>query len=616
MTSRLQEIQALFRQFLGNWPQFLLIHIAVNIVIFSLLAPAATTLLHLAVLLSGDAALSDQEILFFFISPLGFFSLLAIGSVFSIILFLEHAALLTAAWSNEDGTPASIKWVLMFLLLQAAALFRLALLVLMRVILNLVPFLVLAAVIYYLLLSSYDINYYLAEKPAEWRLAISLGALLIAIAGLNLVRLFISWIFCLPLLLFNGLGPAAALRESRVATRGRRLEVGAWLIGWLLFSFLLAALASALVAGIGNHAIPFAAESVNNLLVILSLLSVFGFLLSLTVTFVTSTMLSLLILKMFGDSSLGTPENPRPVVGCESRFKFTPNRYLLAGGLMVALVISILVVHGLMGRLKIEDRTEIMAHRGASASAPENTIAAIQGAIDSGAHWVEIDVQETADGKIVVIHDSDLKKIGGSALAVASSSARELQQVDIGSWFDASFSDQRIPTLQQVLELCRDRIGVNIELKYYGREKQLEQGVANIVEASGMVGQVMIMSLNYDGIKKMRRLRPDWTLGLLSSVALGELDKLDVDFLALNGRAASRQLIQHVQGRGKKIMVWTVNDVVGISTMMSRGVDAIITDEPALAVSILEQRLNLEPVQHILMQLADIFDQPSLYTEQ
>ena len=248
--------------------------------------------------------------------------------------------------------------------------------------------------------------------------------------------------------------------------------------------------------------------------------------------------------------------------------------------------------------------------------APENTIAAIQAAIDAGADWVEIDVQETADGEIVVIHDSDLKKVAGKSMKIADSSIAELQSVDIGSWFGPEFSDQRIPSLQQVLELCKGRVGVNIELKYYGSERHLEESVARIVEATDMQDQVVLMSLNYNGIKKMRELRPGWTLGLLSTVSLGNVIRLDIDFLALNAQSTSRTKIRSIHNRDKKVMVWTVNDAVGMSIMFGRGVDAIITDEPALAVSVLEQRKELNPAERLLLHLADVFDQPSMYLEQ
>jgi glycerophosphoryl diester phosphodiesterase len=102
----------------------------------------------------------------------------------------------------------------------------------------------------------------------------------------------------------------------------------------------------------------------------------------------------------------------------------------------------------------------------------------------------------------------------------------------------------------------------------------------------------------------------------LSSVAVGNLADLDVDFLALNGAAASRHLIRQAHQRGKQVMVWTVNDAVAMASMIGRGADALITDQPALAVKVLEHYQQLEPTERLLIQLADVFDRPGLYQEQ
>ena len=131
-----------------------------------------------------------------------------------------------------------------------------------------------------------------------------------------------------------------------------------------------------------------------------------------------------------------------------------------------------------------------------------------------------------------------------------------------------------------------------------------------------MTDQVMFMSLSYEGIQVLHGLRPDWKVGLLSSVAVGNLANLDVDFLALNGRAASRRLIRHAHERGKEVMVWTVNDALTMASMLGRGVDGLITDEPALAVTVLGHFEQLEPAERLLIQLADFFDRPDLYQEQ
>ena len=616
MHSMYREAAELIRRLRANWTRFLAIHVAVSVLVFTILTPLATALLRLSVSLSGKAALSDQDILFFFLSPAGFLALLLLGSVFSIIIFLGHAALLVVAGSVQAGRAATVKQVLLFLTGRMAGLFQLAVLVLLRALLNLLPFVLLVLLLYQLMLSDYDINYYLAEKPPEWKWAIALGGVIAAACGANLLRLFVNWVFCLPLMLFSGRSPMQALADSQSAAREDRVVIAAWLLTWLLAGLLLTGVVSGLLTLAAMYLIPGAAVSVKTLLLALGGVSLVGFLLYFAVTFTVSSWLSLLIMKLFDERGLKAELAPGTLAEATAAHPLLADRRVVGWALLAGFVAALLLTWLLVERLQFDSSTEVMAHRGASAAAPENTIAAVQIAIDSGAQWVEIDVQETADGHVAVIHDSDLKKIGGSALTVAGSTLEQLQQVDIGSWFGAEFADQRIPTLEEVLLLCKGRIGVNIELKYYGKQVRLEQRVAEIVERTGMMEQVMFMSLSYDGIQILHGLRPEWKVGLLSSVALGRLAELDVDFLALNGRAASRNLIRQAHKMGKQVMVWTVNDPVAMASMIGRGADALITDEPELAVTVLEHFEQLEPTERLLIQLADLFDRPGLYREQ
>ena len=121
-----------------------------------------------------------------------------------------------------------------------------------------------------------------------------------------------------------------------------------------------------------------------------------------------------------------------------------------------------------------------------------------------------------------------------------------------------------------------------------------------------MVQDIVLMSLNYDGILKVRALRPDWKIGLLTSLMIGNVMRLDVDFLAVNARFVTRSLVKRAHGHDKEVIVWTVNDPLGMSTMMSRGVDGIITDEPALAVSVMEQRAGLSSPERLILELASL----------
>jgi glycerophosphoryl diester phosphodiesterase len=257
--------------------------------------------------------------------------------------------------------------------------------------------------------------------------------------------------------------------------------------------------------------------------------------------------------------------------------------------------------------IQTRDEVTIVAHRGAAGKAPENTLASVRQAIEDRTDWVEIDVQETADGKVVVVHDSDFMKLAGNRVKVWDATLAQLADIDIGSWFGKEFSGERVPTLQQVLELCRGRANVVIELKYYGHDEQLEQRVIDIVEQAGMVENTAVMSLKYDAIKKMRSLRPSWKLGLLSATAIGDLTSLDADFLAVNSGMASAGFIRRAHEAGKQVFVWTINDPVSMSQMISKGVDGLITDEPEMARQVMEERAELSSLQRLLVQTALVF---------
>ena len=273
-------------------------------------------------------------------------------------------------------------------------------------------------------------------------------------------------------------------------------------------------------------------------------------------------------------------------------------------------VVAVLFGTWLMNGIQTRDDVAVIAHRGAAGKAPENTLASVRQAMKDSADWIEIDVQESMDGEVVVIHDSDFMKLAGKDLKVWDSTLKELREIDVGSWFGPEFSAERVPTLTQVLEETRGQSRVLIELKYYGHDQQLEQRVVDIVEKAGMVNEVAVMSLKLSGIKKFHALRPDWVVGLLSSKAIGNLYDLDMDFFAINMGMATPGFIRNVHLADKQVFVWTVNDQVSMSRMISLGVDGIITDEPELARNVLVDRSKLSSIERLLIHTAMLFGQP------
>ena len=257
-----------------------------------------------------------------------------------------------------------------------------------------------------------------------------------------------------------------------------------------------------------------------------------------------------------------------------------------------------------MTRVRLGDGVRGIARRGAAGGAPENTLASVALALEHGADVVEIDVQETADGEVVVIHDSDLMKVGGNPMRVWEATFDEIRAVDVGSWFGPEFTGQRVPTLEEVLETCRGKAVVDIELKYYGHDEMLEQRVSDIVERTGMGDQVIAMSLKGDADVKMKGIRPEWDVGLLTAKAVGDLTTAEADFLAVHVGMANSAFIHRAHEAGKDVYVWTVNDRLNMSRMMSRGVDGVITDHPSLARLVLEERAEMSPVERLLVTAA------------
>jgi glycerophosphoryl diester phosphodiesterase len=582
------------------------IHIAVNVLTLVVLTPLITVLIGWLILASGQTALTDEDILFFVLSPTGLLVMLLAAALYTTVVVFQQAAMISAGHHVALGHTVGIANLGRHLLVKFWPLFRLAFRMLGLIVLIATPFLVVCAAIFYLFLTEFDINYYLTARPADFWIACGfILACLLALAGV-LLRIFSGWMLALPLLLLNDESPARSLKISQKTSESKRLPIAFS----LLALFLLNTGMLALLAFFADHAVDgvlvLAGESLKVMAYLLGGLLLIWLLANLTIAFFTNSVLSLFILYMFKrmfraieDGDLNSGWVPTPLT---RSWDISATR--LAGLALAISLVAGIAVYITMHRLNLEDHTMIIAHRGASADAPENTLAALELAIKEGADWVEIDVQETREGEVVVIHDSDLKKIGGSGLKVFEASLAELQSVDIGSWKDPSFSDQRVPTLQQVLALCKNRIKIVIELKYYGQEKRLEERVADLVETAGMQDQIVVMSLSYAGIQKMKSIRPQWMVGLLASVAIGNITRLEADFFAINANFANRAFIKQMHRRNLKVMVWTVNDPISMSAMISKGVDGIITDKPGLASTVRKERVELGVHERIMIQLA------------
>ena len=589
----------------GAWSRrrlFVPLYLALRLLVLALVAPGVAALINVAVSLSSQSALTDQDIAFFILSPVGFLATLAVLSVFLLAEVLSFSVMAASLRAAPGNVWAAGRAGLSLVLRRAWPLLGFALRFLLRVLLLVAPFAAVALVIAWWTLTEYDINYYLAYHPPAFVVAAGLIGLVLLALAFVLIRRLSGWALALHLVLFEGTAPGAAFGQSEARMRGRHAMLRRRLVLWLAVRLALGAAITALTGAIVSL-LPDARA--DNLALVLWLGMAVVALSGLAAQVVAATALGGLAILLDGFVEAGTPPVPAPAGAAMGL------RGLLLGGLVAA---AVLVAFGgwagnrLLARVAAPDDVEVIGHRGAAGLRPENTMASVEKAIEDGADWVEIDVQETADDEILVIHDSDFMKLAGNPAKAWEVTMDDVAGIDIGSWFGAEYADQRAPTLREVLAAAQGRARVLIEMKYYGHDVDLENRVAALVEEFGMGGQIALMSLKYPAVQKVRAMRPDWRSGVLAATAVGDLSGLKADFVAVSAGMASPGLIRRVQASGKDIYVWTVNDPLEMSQMISLGVDGLITDRPALVREVLAFRAGLGPGERLLLWLSGEFD--------
>ena len=236
----------------------------------------------------------------------------------------------------------------------------------------------------------------------------------------------------------------------------------------------------------------------------------------------------------------------------------------------------------------------IFAHRGASAHAPENTIAAFELALAQNADAIELDVHLSSDGHVIVIHDSTVDRTTGSHGRVKDLSLAQLRSLDAGSFFSEKYRGEKIPTLDEVFEAVGKRTFINVELKNYSTPRdQLVETVCMLVKKFNLQKHVMFSSFFASNLSKACLYLPEVPRGLLA--LHGWLGGWARSFGFMFGKYqalhpyltdVTPQQVQRVHRLQRRIYVWTVNKAEDMSRLFRWGVDAIFTDDPQLAVQV------------------------------
>ncbi len=253
-------------------------------------------------------------------------------------------------------------------------------------------------------------------------------------------------------------------------------------------------------------------------------------------------------------------------------------------------------------RLALFQNPTVMAHRGLSADAPENTLYAFSDAISVGADFIELDVQQTRDGVLVVMHDSNLKRTTGVNKDIWDVDYADIQNLDAGSWFDPAYANARIPTLEETLQFVDKRAKLNIEIKptKHGSDT-LEQDVAELITQYQYTDACYVTSFSYGSLKKVKEVNPEIRTGYLMSVAYGQFYSLKyADAFSLNKVFVTSQVVNAAHQQGKQIFAWTVNSMSEVRSLCNLHVDSIITDDPVMVQNVISRDSTGETLRSVL----------------
>ena len=245
--------------------------------------------------------------------------------------------------------------------------------------------------------------------------------------------------------------------------------------------------------------------------------------------------------------------------------------------------------------------TKVMAHRGASTETPENTMAAFQKAIDDMADYIELDVQLTSDGEVIVMHDSNAYRTTGVDENIANMTYKEVRRLDAGSWYSVEYKGEKVPGLREVLELAQGKIKLNIELKPADNSEELARKTVALIEKYNMENDCVITSFSSSALSAAKSCDENIRVGYILSAAYGEYyDMKNIDFFSVNAAFLSKRTIDAIHNSGKQVYAWTVNNKDSIKNLTNKGVDGVITDNPVLARETIYSRDTSETIINMI----------------
>jgi len=396
----------------------------------------------------------------------------------------------------------------------------------------------------------------------------------------------IRWIFCLHVLLLENLDNKRFLKRSAVILKNNLRKLVNYGIAELIFAMIVFIIALIVIGLLSVVVLLLPMSELLQVEIILTITIAIFMLIGLLSFPLTVIQMTILYHKLTGNLE---PVNMVITDKISILNKILSSRILISL-CIIGLFIGTFFYNNYMYDSLIEEKYDvgITAHRGSSIQAPENTLSAIKIAIDNGATHVEIDVQLTKDNQLILLHDTTFARTAGLDKRPDELLLSEIKELEVGSWFDKTYLGETVPTLNEVIDLTKDKIALNIEIKgsYYS-PKIYE--ILNDLISENKLRDCVVTSLEYEDLISMENLDSSIKTGYIMFVAIGNLEALNVDFYSVEASNISENFVSKAHSIGREVHVWTINEADDMTEMLRYGVDNIITDYDYLLYELIEK---------------------------
>jgi glycerophosphoryl diester phosphodiesterase len=586
-------LNELNRAFRGSWSNikcckelvkrgfvaFLIFEIIYNIAATYVIVPFASWIVSTGLRISGMDYITHDNFLLLFIRPIALLSIIAAALILTIAIMLEISFLTVTFNQSRQNKQLSFSCLLVESIRCIKKTLRPKNYTEMLFVLIFMPLsdtFLLSSLIGGIRLPNYILTFLDSNKLYE------IGA----IFGFAVLYIYLfKYLFVFNFYILEDNDFKEAKKRARDFIKGRKVEAGAsWIIGQLFYYLLTYAIVQGIILLLSgttklfyNDTSLYSLLLINNTVIGKTLKFILG-----SVTVVTGYgMVAALLYKYIDEDHMDLPravEPDRPIFKRNGRIATA--LVLLASFIVVLFVSYTDIATG--GIDNNSNQILLMAHRGATENStiPENTMPAFEKALEQHADYIELDVQETSDKVVVVYHDSSLKRCTGQSGHIWSKTFEEVESLNPAYKYGSEYQDVKIPTLREVMEYCKGKIKMNIELKSNQYEPELEELVASLIDELDMKSQVVVISLKRESLEKFKSIMPDILCGYIVPYAAGDFTNMNcADFFSIEESTVTEKIVSRIHAAGKTVNVWNVDTKEDADKMISYGVDSFITDD-------------------------------------